>query len=175
MLQEDELLLESLERIYRALDSEISRLKQIKSIHVEKIMEIEEEIQAYARIIEEISVPARMILEHVLVLKDKSGQMAVESSNINFPFSVIRNIKIDQFGLINIQAGDLELSWRDIDFHYFFYPDKVELRSKDEKSIIKLFFSLHFGRQTIKKFSAIQKDQGVIYIHPMLCQIIQGQ
>lgn len=174
MQQEDELLLESLERIYRVLELETAQLKEIKSIHVEKIIEIEDEIRAYARIIEEISVPARMILEHVLVLKDKSGQMAVESSNINHNFSEIRNIKIDKFGLINIKTGGLELSWRDIDFNYYFYPDKVELRSKDEKSSIKLFFSLNFGRQTVKKFADIKKDQGVIYIHPMLNQIIEG-
>ncbi len=77
MLKDDQILLDSFERIFRVIENETRNLKDVKSIHTERLREWEKEIRAYARILEEISLPARLIIEHILELKHKSGQMAV--------------------------------------------------------------------------------------------------
>ncbi|NLP43258.1 MAG: hypothetical protein GX351_01390 [Peptococcaceae bacterium] len=168
MQEQDQKLLDSFERIFKVLKNESENLKDIKSVHIEKIRQLENEVRTQARIIEEISLPARLILEHILELKYKSGQIAIESEYINQSFSNIYDVKIEQFGLIIISTGDLELCWKDNKYNYLIYPDKVEIRNADEKSTIKLFFSRNFGRQIIYKFSAIIESSQLHYLHPTL-------
>lgn len=172
MLKEDPILLDSFERIFRVIDSEAKILQDVKSIHAERIRQWVKEIRAYARILEDISLPARLILEHMLELKYKSGQMAVEAANINQGFSVINDIRVEEFGVIQISTGNIQLSWRDEIYNYLLYPDKVELRTIDEKSTIKLFFSHTFGKQDVHKFSAITASPKLLYLHPVLQRFI---
>lgn len=175
MFKDDNIILESLEKIYRVLENEIRQLQDIKSIHVLKIIEWGKEIRAYARIFEDISLPARMIIEHILELKFKAGQMAIETDNVTHNFSAIEDISIEEFGVIKISTGELHISWHDEDYNYLLYPDKVELRTADEKMIIKLFFSYNFSRQILQNFSQILHDPKVIYIHPNLKQYIDKE
>ncbi len=172
MLIEDQILLDSFERIFGVIEDEARNLKDIKSIHAERVRQWEKEIRAYARILEDISLPARLIIEHILELKYKSGQMAVEAENIDQGFSAINDIRVEEFGVIQILTGNIKLSWRDEIYNYLFYPDKVELRTVDEKSTIKLFFSHTFGRQDIHKFSDIITSSKLLYLHPVLQRFI---
>lgn len=168
MLDDDQKLLDSFERIFRLLDQETKNLTQLKCIFAEKIREWQDEIKAYGRIIEEISIPARFILEHIMILKFRSGQMAVEAQNITQGFAAIGDIRVEEFGLIKIKSGNLELSWRDELYNYLIYPDKIELRTMDEKTTIKLFFSQSFEDRDIQKFSAMKESSQLLYIHPSL-------
>ena len=172
MLDKDQILLEGFERIFRVLDNEARNLKDVKSIHVERVRQWEREIRAYARILEDISLPARLILEHILELKYKSGQMAVEAENIIQGFSAINDVRVEEFGLIKISTGNIQLTWRDEVYNYLLYPDKVELRTIDEKTTIKLFFSHIFGRQDVLEFSEITTSPKLLYIHPTLQRYI---
>lgn len=168
MLDNDHILLDSFERIFRVLDQEAGKLKEVKSIHAERVRQWEREIRTYARILEDISLPARFILEHILELKHKAGQMAVEAENIIQGFSTISNVVVEEFGVIKISTGNIQLTWRDEFYNYLLYPDKVELRTIDEKTTIKLFFSQTFGRQDVLKFSAITASPKLLYLHPAL-------
>lgn len=172
LLKDDEILLESFERIFRILADESKTLKDVKSIHCERIRQWDKEIRAYARILEDISLPARLIVEHVLELKYKAGLMAVEAENITQDFSAIGDVRVEEFGVIRISNGNLQLTWRDELYNYFLYPDKVELRTVDEKTTIKLFFSQVFGSQDVHKFSAITDSPKLMYIHPDLLKYI---
>lgn len=172
MLKDDQILLDSFERIFRILDSEAANLKEVKSIHAERVRHWEKEIRTYARILEDISLPARLILEHILELKYKAGQMAVEAENIIQGFSIISDVKVEEFGVIKISTGNIQLTWRDEYYNYLLYPDKVELRTKDEKTTIKLFFSHNFGRQGVHKFSSVMNSPNLLYIHPILQRYI---
>ncbi|NLI93654.1 MAG: hypothetical protein GX434_16120 [Peptococcaceae bacterium] len=173
MIKEDLILLESFERIFQVIQNEVVNLRDTKSIHAERVRQWEKEIRAYARILEDISLPARMILEHILELKYKSGQMAVEAENINQGFSQINDVQVEEFGIIKISTGNIQLSWRDEFYNYLLYPDKVELRTLDEKSLIKLFFSHNFGRQDVHKFSEIAESPKLLYLHPTLQKFIE--
>lgn len=168
MLNDDQRLLDSFERIFRLLEQETKNLSELKCIYAEKIRQWEDEIKAYGRIIEEISLPARFILEHILLLKFRSAQMAVEAQNIAQGFSTIGDIRVEAFGIIKIKTGNLELSWRDELYNYLIYPDKVELRTIDEKTTIKLFFSQSFEERDVQKFSAMKESSQLLYIHPSL-------
>ena len=172
MLDDDQVLLDSFERLFCVLEEESKKLKSIKSIHAQRIRLWEQEIRAYARIFEDISLPARLILEHVLVLKYKGGQMAVEAENISQSLSIINDVKVEEFGVITINTGNLQLSWRDNINNYLLYPDKVELRTSDEKTAIKLFFSHVFGEQEVHKFSEVTSSNQLLYIHPVLQKYI---
>lgn len=173
MFDKDQILLAGFERIFRVLDNEARNLKDVKSIHVERVRQWEAEIRAYARILEDISLPARLILEHILELKYKAGQMAVEAENIIQGFSNINDVRVEEFGVIRIATGNIQLTWRDEVYNYLLYPDKVELRTLDEKTTIKLFFSHVFGRQSVLEFSAIANSPKLLYIHPTLKKHIE--
>jgi hypothetical protein len=172
LLKEDPILLESFERIFRVIENESKNLKDVKSIHVERVRHWEKEIRGYARILEDISLPARLILEHILELKVKSGQIAFEAENMVQGFSKIHDVRVEEFGIIKILMGNIQLTWRDEIYNYLLYPDKVELRTMDEKSTIKLFFSHIFGRQDVHKFSAVAQSSQLLYIHPVLQRYI---
>ena len=172
MLSDDQILLDSFERLFCVLEEESKNLKNVKSIHAERILLWEKEIRAYARIFEEISLPARLILEHILELKHKGGQMAIEAENISQSHSPINDVGVEEFGVITIHTGIVKLTWRDSFYNYLLYPDKVELRAQDEKTAIKLFFSHVFGEQDIHKFSAVTSSEQLLYIHPTLQKLI---
>lgn len=168
MLYDDQEILASYERLFCALENESRILKDIRSIHAEIIRQMGQEIRSYARIFEEISLPARFILEHILELKHKGGQMALEAENISQHFSAITEVRVEEFGIIKISTGSVQLSWRDEFYNYLLYPDKVELRTTDEKTAIKLFFSHAFGSQGIQKFRNLNTSSRLLYLHPVL-------
>lgn len=168
LIKDDQILQDSFERIFRVLDNEASNLTGIQSIYAEKVRQWKKEIRSYARIIEDISFPARLILEHVLELKYRAGQMAIDTENITQGFSVINDVMVEEFGVIKLSTGSIQLTWRDEDYNYLLYPDKVELRTVDEKAVIRLFFSHNFGRQQLHKYSSVINSPKLLYIHPVL-------
>lgn len=173
MFDEDSKLLDSFERIYQTIDQEVNQLQETKSVYIHKIRQWKDEIRGYARILEELSLPARLILEHILELKQKEGQMAVAAESISQGFASVNDLWVEEFGVIRISTGTIELSWRDADYNYLLYPDKVELRTTDEKAVIKLFFSYNFGQQFLRKFSEVTSSPKLLYIHPDLQKYLQ--
>lgn len=149
-------------------NQELGDIQQDSSVHIQQLSAWSEEIRAYIRLFEEISSPARLVVEHVLDLKFNDGLLGVETENIKMDRSIIDSMQIFEFGVIQVVVGNMQLSWRDGDYNYYFYPDMVELRTADEKSLIKLFFSRNFARQTQVQFAALKNLPQVIYIHPEL-------
>ncbi len=170
MREEDVLLLECLEDISHAIDQSLKDVVKIRSVHIPHLEELAEEIRNYRRIFEEISLPARLIIEHLMHCRQKYGQIALETGQITLAFTGIGKIKVEQFGIIKLKLGECELSWRDGDYKYYFYPDKVELRASDEKSAIKILFSYMFSQQIVEKFPELNHCPNVVYIHPQIEQ-----
>lgn len=168
MNTEDLLILECLDDIYLTLEKSLKKIQQVKSIHRIQLEYWAESIRNHRRIFEEISLPARLIVEQLMSSQLVTGQVALETGQINQGFSSIRGIKVEQFGIIKIKLGELEVTWRDGDYSYYLYPDKVELRAMDEKSGIKLSFSIAFSRQVVEKYQELLIAPNVAYIHPQL-------
>ena len=168
MLEEDSLLLECLEDIYLNFEQTIKKVQKVRSIHVQKLEYLLEELRSERRIFEDISLPARLIIEQLLELQYKVGQVALEAEYLRQPFSRVEAVQIEEFGIIRVKLGDVEIRWRDGNYSYYFYPDKVELRANDEKSAIKLFFTIPFNQHVLERFPEVLKSPSVVYIHPQL-------
>lgn len=173
MRESDSLVLEGLEEMYFSLDGILKRLERNRSVHVIKLEQVLQELRSQRRTLEELSYPARLIVEQLLEIQIKGGLVAMESEHFSQPWMHVRQIKVEEFGLVKIWLGNLEISWRDGGYTYYFYPDKVELRSADEKSSIKLFFSLAFSQQIVEGFSEFLSSPNVVYIHPKLEKLLK--
>ncbi|MFZ3371683.1 MAG: hypothetical protein WA131_01440 [Desulfitobacteriaceae bacterium] len=168
--EEDGQLLDCIEDVYRCLEGALQQINRVRSVHITKLETWAEDLRSQRRIFEDISLPARLIAEHLIKLQYKAGQVALETEHLSLTLCNVGAVKVEEFGIIKIRLGKLEISWRDSDYNYYFYPDKVELRAVDEKSAIKLFFSLAFSRLTIVKFPELLKTSNVTYIHPQIEQ-----
>mgnify|MGYP000875930636 CR=1 FL=1 len=174
-MDDDLKLLDSFERIYQVIKQEVNNLQEVKLVYVEMIRRWEKEIKSYARILEEISLPSRLILEHILELKQKSGQMAVEAESINQGFAPINYVGVEEFGVVKISTGSIELLWRDADYNYLLYPNKAELRTIDEKAVISLSFSHSFSPKHLQKFAGGLNSPQLLYIHPTLQKFMEQE
>jgi len=170
MSNEDEQLLECIEDVYHALDKALLKMKKIRSVHVTKLETLAEDLRSQRRIFEDVSLPARLIIEHLISLQYQAGQVALETEYLRLSSSNVCAVKAEEFGLIKVLLGELEITWHDSDYFYFFYPDKVELRAKNERSSIKLFFSIDFSLNILEKFAELSKSPNVKYIHPQIEQ-----
>lgn len=168
MREEDEALLECLEDVYQNFEIALNKARKFRSIHVQKFEQILNELRSERRVFEDISIPARLIVEQLLESQFKVGQVSLEAEYLRQPFTGVEAVKVEEFGIIRVKLGEVEISWRDGNYSYYFYPDKVELRATDEKSSIKLFFSISFNRQSLERFPEILSSPNVVYIHPQL-------
>ncbi|MCB8816596.1 hypothetical protein [Desulfosporosinus shakirovi] len=168
MREEDSILLECLEDVYHTFEKALKKANQVRSIHVQKFEQLLVEIRSERRIFEDISIPARLIVEQLLESQFRVGQVAIEAERLKQAFASVSYVKVEEFSKICIKIGELEVSWRDGNYSYYLYPDKVELRATDEKSSIKLFFSIAFNRQSVERFPEILISPNVVYIHPQL-------
>lgn len=168
MREEDLILLECLEDVYHSFEKSLKKAQQVRSIHVQKFERMLVELRSERRIFEDISIPARLIVEQLLESQFKVGQVALEAERFKQGFTGVSFVKVEEFGIICVKLGELEVSWRDGNYSYYLYPDKVELRASDEKSAIKLFFSISFNRQALERFPEILTSPNVVYIHPQL-------
>ncbi|WP_407308716.1 hypothetical protein [Desulfosporosinus sp. SB140] len=168
MREEDSILLECLEDVYHNFEKALRKVQKVRSIHVRKFEQLFDELLSERRVFEDISIPARLIIEQLLESQFKVGQVALEAEYLRQPFASVDYVKIEEFGIIRVKLGDVEVKWRDGSYSYYFYPDKVELRATDEKSSIKLFFSIPFNQQTLERFPEILKSPNVVYVHPQL-------
>lgn len=165
-MRDDQILLDNLEGIYYELQNAIIRLKPTRSIYIKQLEKLADKISTQRKILEDISIPARLICEHILECQTKNGQISLEGDHLKQVSSPVGDLRIDDFGLICLVLGELEFAWRDENYTYYFYPDKVELRAVDEKSAYRLFFTLPFNRQTVAKFPEILYLPNVVYTHP---------
>lgn len=165
---EDAILLECLEDVHLAFEKSLNKVHKVRSIHVQKFERLLEELRSVRRIFEDISFPARLIVEQLLESQFKIGQVALEAEYLRQPYTGVEAVQVEEFGIIRVKLGELEITWRDGNYNYYLYPDKVELRAIDEKSSIKLFFSISFNRQTLELYPEILTSPNVVYIHPQI-------
>ncbi len=175
MREEDAILLECLEDVYHTFEKALKKAQKVRSIHVRKFEQILEELRSERRVFEDISIPARLIVEQLLESQFRVGQVALEAEYLRHPFTGVEAVRVEEFGIICVKLGEVEITWRDGNYSYYLYPDKVELRAMDEKSAIKLFFSIPFNRKILERFPEIKTSPNVVYIHPQLETWIRGE
>ena len=167
-MRNDQLMMECLEDIYYFIENELKKIGKNKSVHSLILEKMAQDLLCQCRIFEEISYAARLVVEHLMEIQLKGGMVAVEAEYFSQNHTVVNHVHIEEFGIVKIFLGQLEISWRDNNYQYYLYPDKVEMRAVDEKSAIKLFFSHAFYSQIVERFPEIRNSSNVVYIHPEL-------
>ncbi|MDD2234079.1 MAG: hypothetical protein PHZ11_02515 [Desulfitobacteriaceae bacterium] len=170
MAREDKEPLECLEEVYRVLEKTLLHIQKNRSIHVKKLETWAEDLRSQRRVFEDITLPARLIVEYLIELQYKTGQAALETEHLRLSSSNVCTVKVEEFGIIKVVLGNLEVSWRDCDYYYYFYPDKAELRAIDERFSIRLFFSSDFSKHVSARLTELSEMPNVKYIHPQIEQ-----
>ena len=133
---------------------------------------IESAIDSERRLIEEISLPGRYIVEHFTqVLGETNYSMGLQYREFKTSRGPLTALSVGEWGTITVKIAGVEVSWRDQDVQYMFYPDQVVVRPKDSaEDEISFFFSYSFkyasGR--LKKFQAAKDDPQTAYWHESL-------
>jgi len=124
------------------------------------------------RLLEEVSLPCRFILEHFTTFIGKQDQsVGFHYGGLEGGRGILNDFTIDEWGNIILIIGNIRLGWRDADYQYLFYPDKVIMRSTDRiKPEIKLFFNFTFKySRLIDDFNSVAEHTQTLYWHPELC------
>ncbi len=138
------------------------------SPQADRLAEIKDRIEIERRIIDELSLPCRLIVEHLSMFKGKPDYtLGFKSGRVDVSRSTLIDLRVGQWGNVYLAVGNVELHWRDEDYLYHFYPDKIVLQSKDlSRSEIKIFFSLSFNcSRVLERFKEARDHPQVAYWH----------
>lgn len=134
---------------------------------------IEHKLTTERRLLEEISLPCRYILEHFsTLLGEQDHPIGFRMGLLEVGRGVLNDFRISEWGNVSLVIGNICLGWRDKEYQYLFYPDKVILRSYDRsKPEIHLFFNFAFKySKLLAEFKEIAEDEQTLYCHPDLLE-----
>ncbi|MBE6112047.1 MAG: hypothetical protein E7195_03350 [Peptococcaceae bacterium] len=138
-----------------------------------RLVTLKEKIATERRLQEEISLPCRFLLEHFSLFLGKwDYSIGCKYGLVQCGRGMLSDIKIGEWGNVSLIIDGLEVNWRDADYDYMFYPDKVILRPKSVgKNDIYLYFSYAFKYgNVLSRFSDVANDPQTIYWHQELNQ-----
>lgn len=173
-LERDHKYLEAIEEITQTLwrcKEQYGLVEEENHPQTLRIKAIEEKITTERRLIEEVSLPCRFILEHFSTFMGKFDQtIGFRLGLLEVGRGMLNDFTINEWGNVYLIIGNIRLGWRDKDYQYLFYPDKVILRSYDRsKPEIHLFFNFAFKySKLIPEFKEIPTDEQTLYCHPDL-------
>jgi hypothetical protein len=168
--RQDELALEIFEDLYYFLDSKLKLLSQ-DNPHRHRLEDIQQFVAGERRVLEEISLPCRFLLEHLMEQQHRGSTVELETENLIITKSPIAGISVQEWGKVKLRLGNLEVSWRDPGSQYYFYPDKVEIRSQDARVRgFQLFFSFPFksSHGLFERYPDLVDHEQIAYWHPEL-------
>ncbi len=137
---------------------------------------IEDKLTTERRLLEELSLPCRFILEHFTTFMGKPDQtIGFRLGMLEVGRGMLNDFSVNEWGNVNIIIGNVRLGWRDKDYQYLFYPDKVILRSYDRsKPEIQLLFNFAFKySKLIPEFAKVAEDEQTLYWHPDLSEVLE--
>jgi hypothetical protein len=166
----DQKLLDAYEDLARAYFHVKENLSEVPSNYpgLERWTNLERKLSTERRMIEEISLPCRFILEHFTSFMGKPDQtLGYKVGLFQVGRALLSDFYIEEWGNITLVLGNVQLTWRDKDYRYFFYPDKVILRPCERvKPEIQLYFSFSFKySHLLKMYQDVKDDPQVEYWH----------
>lgn len=152
------------EKMGWSADEDLSLAKRLK--------DIEQAIDSERRLIEEISLPGRYVVAHFTAILDEPNySMGFKYREMNASRAPLNAITIGPWGTIRVKIGNVDVSWRDQDVQYMFYPDSLVVHPKDSvEDEITFFFSYSFkyAPERLKRFMAVKDDPQTAYWHDSL-------
>lgn len=144
-----------------------------------RLDEISSAVSTEVRMIEELSLPGRFIVEHFSMMLDQPDYaVGFEYRAIKSGRRTLSRIKVGEWGTITIVIGDVRISWRDADAQYMFYPDQIVVRTKDlAEDEISFFFAYSFKYVPglLKRFQEAKDDPKTIYWHESLVSVTETE
>lgn len=166
------LLCEDLQKTLNKFKIDTSCTDETDRSLVKRLRMIEEAVESERRLIEDISLPGRYIVEHfTAILGEVNYSMGLQYRELKSSRGTLHGVKVGEWGTIAVKIGNVEVSWRDQDVQYMFYPDQVVVRSKDSaEDEINFFFSYSFkyAPNRLKRFQAVKDDTKTVYWHESL-------
>lgn len=129
---------------------------------------LKDKIDTERRMIEDVSLPCRFILEHFSFFLGKLDYtLGFKHGKIQAGRGILTDINIAEWGNVRLSIGSVEIAWRDADYQYMFYPDKVVLRPNDlSKGEIYLYFSYAFKySDLLEQYQAAAEHPQTAYWH----------
>lgn len=178
-MQQRETLDQDLLLICEEMEQCLKRAEQIpgyndSSAFYCRLVTVKEKIMTERRLQEEVSLPCRLLLEHFSLFLGKwDYSIGCKYGLVQCGRGMLSDIKIGEWGNVSLVIDGLEVKWRDADYNYMFYPDKVILRPKAAgKNDIYLYFSYAFKYgNVLARFADAAKDPQTVYWHPELQEI----
>ncbi|MGI6224850.1 MAG: hypothetical protein ACOYJ1_01210 [Peptococcales bacterium] len=166
----DRKLLEAYEDLARTYWRVKENLAEVPSNYpgLERWRNIEQKLHTERKLIEEISLPCRFILEHFTSFMGKLDHtLGYRVGQFQVGRALLSDFCIDEWGNVTLTLGNVELTWRDNDYRYFFYPDKVILRPCERvKPEIHLYFSFSFKySHLLQMYQDVKDHPQVEYWH----------
>jgi len=131
----------------------------------------EEMAASERRLIEEISPPCRLILEHFSTFLDQPDRsISIRYGQVRYANGEFLGFTINEWGHVTLRIGNCRVTWRDDEYQYMFYADKVVLRAHDiQKPEISLSFtfSLKYSK-LLGEFPDVPGHSQTAYYQPDL-------
>ncbi len=168
--EKDALILGEVEKIEQYALKLIESLESELKDDLQQVLVLQalKKIQTSRRSIEEISRPCRLLLEHFSFFQqDYSHSVGYKVGQYLEGRAVFMGFILEEWGNVVLNLGNIRLKWRDEDYFYLFYPDKIMLKSKNRTNpdiYLSFTFSLNYTK-VHKKFEDIQSDEQVEYWH----------
>lgn len=162
--------------IYEELENGLKEAEKLpdyndSSSYYCRLHTIKDKVETERRLLEEVSMPCRFLLEHFSLFLGKwDYSIGFIYGQVQAGRSALTDIEIAEWGNVILSIGNVEVTWRDADYYYMFYPDKVILRPKAAgKSDIYLYFSYHFKYgNLLHRFQEVASDPQTLYWHQEL-------
>lgn len=174
-LEHDEqilMLCEDLQRVINGFKVENKWLENGVSPFAKRLQQMSERITSEQRIIEEIGLPGRFIIEHfTTILGEDNYSLSFKYRDIHSGRGCLNRISVGPWATINLKIGDVEVSWRDKDVQYMFYPDQVVIRPKDsveDEITLSFSYSFRYSLTQLQLFQKVKDDPQTIYWHESL-------
>ena len=139
--------------------------------HRLRFRNLDEMVASERRLIEEVSLPCRLILEHFSTFLDQPDRgISIRYGQSRYANGDYLGYTINEWGQVELKTGNCRITWQDDEYQYMFYADKVVLRaydiSKPEISI-SFNFSLKYSK-LLEEFRDVPGHPQTAYYQPDL-------
>ncbi|MCL1849752.1 MAG: hypothetical protein FWF83_08840 [Clostridiales bacterium] len=136
-----------------------------------RFRQLEEMVASERRLMEEISPPCRLILEHFTTFLDQPDRgIGIRYGQSRYSNGDYLGYSINEWGHVTLKVGNCWITWRDDEYQYMFYADKVILRAYDiQKPEISLSFSFSLRySKLLEEFRDVPGHPQTAYYQPDL-------
>jgi hypothetical protein len=165
--------IEELNQTLRRITDEYMAENKDPEFHSQRLRfrQIEDMVAAERRLLEEISPPCRLLLEHFSTFLDQPDRsIAIRCGQFSYSHSAYLSFSINEWRHVTLKIGNCCITWRDDEYQYMFYADKVVLRAYDIQKpeiAISFTFSLKYSK-LLEEFQDVPGHSQTAYCQPDL-------